>query len=191
MHLEADYLKSLSYTFDEAAVLRDLMTTFGQDVWQYAFFMTKNKDAADDLSQEVFLQAYKHLQSFRGHSTVKTWLLTITRNRAINYNRSAYIRKVLLVDRIISPKMTSPSAEHELFDQLETKQIWQCVMQLSSKYREPLILDAHYQMSMYEIADVLQIRIGTVKSRLSRAKAKVTAMLQQAEELTSQIVKEV
>jgi len=134
MHLEADYLKSLSYINDEAAVLRDLMTTFGQDVWQYAFFITKNKDAADDLSQEVFLQAYEHLQSFRGHSSVKTWLLTITRNRSINYNRSAYIRKVLLVDRIMSPKMTSPSAELELFDQLETKQIWQCVMQLSSKY---------------------------------------------------------
>jgi RNA polymerase sigma-70 factor, ECF subfamily len=186
IHLEADYLRSLSYTDDKSAVLRDLMTSFGQDVWNFAFFITKNKDAADDISQEVFLRAFRHLHTFRGQSSVKTWLLTITRNQSINYNRSAYIRKVWLVDRFLTSKITLPSAEHEMFDQLETKYIWHCVMLLPSKLREPLILDAHYQMTIQEIADVLQIRIGTVKSRLSRARAKLTEIMRQSNEMTNQ-----
>lgn len=160
--MEADYLKSLSYT--------------------------KNKDAADDISQEVFLRAFSNLHTFRGQSSVKTWLLTITRNQSINYNRSAYIRKVWLVDRLLTSKNALPSAENEMFDRLETKQIWHCVMLLPSKYREPLILDAHYQMTIQEIADVLQIRIGTVKSRLSRARTKLTELMRQSNEMTNQSI---
>ncbi|BBI31190.1 hypothetical protein KCTCHS21_05890 [Cohnella abietis] len=86
-----------------------LMTQYGQDVWNLAFVLTKRYDLADDVTQDVFLNAYKAIGTFRGASSVKTWLLSITRNISINYLRSAFMRKVTLTEWITS-KGTSPSA---------------------------------------------------------------------------------
>ncbi|MEK0314239.1 RNA polymerase sigma factor [Cohnella sp. 56] len=75
-----EYLKHLTQGYDRSAVLRDLMDLFGDDVWNFAYFLTGRHDTADDLSQEVFLAAYNGLHAFRGDCSVKSWLPTITRN---------------------------------------------------------------------------------------------------------------
>lgn len=175
--MESNFLQYLSYTDDREMVLNHLMTEYGQDVWNFVFFITKRSDVADDLSQEVFIRAYQHLSSFRGQSSVKTWLLTIARHQSINYIRSSYVKKMTFVDYWNTSKQTMPSAENVLFDQWETKRIWTCVMELPRKYREPLILSAHYQMPVEEIAQMLGVPAGTVKSRMSRARDKVSKCL--------------
>ena len=169
---ELDYLKHLSRSDDAAAVLDDMMRIYGPDVWRYAYFLTKRPDAADDISQDVFLKAYRKLSSFRGESSVRTWLLGIARHASLNYMRAAFFRKVTLVDRI-HPKDHGPSAEHVAIERLQTERIWAMVLSLPAKYREILILDAHYECSEQEMADLLGISRGTVKSRLHRARAKV------------------
>ncbi|MDF2659624.1 MAG: polymerase subunit sigma-70 [Paenibacillus sp.] len=76
---EYEYLQYLSSNMDSIALDR-LMLDFGKDVWNYAYFLTRDLHASDDISQEVFLRAYRSVKDFRGESTVKTWLLKITRN---------------------------------------------------------------------------------------------------------------
>jgi RNA polymerase sigma-70 factor (ECF subfamily) len=167
-----DYLKFVSETTDQKAILRDLMEAYGNDVWNYAFSICRNKDLADDVTQDAFLKVYRNLTTFRGEASVKTWLLTITRNAAYDYMRKAFWRKVTLVG-FISSTGTCQSAECEAMENLYASDIWKKVMSLSPKYREILILHAHYQLKTKEMAAILNISEGTVKSRLHHARLKV------------------
>lgn len=169
--LEHEYWKHLARM--DADSFRDLMVTYGQAVWNFAYFITKRDHLADDVSQDVFLQVYRNIDSFRGQSSMKTWLFAITRNIAVNYMRTAFMRKVTLVDWV-ARRETNPSAEHEALNHALTDEIWKMVLKLPVKFREVLILEAKYELTIKEMAHVLGISEGTVKSRLSRARRKMT-----------------
>jgi RNA polymerase sigma-70 factor (ECF subfamily) len=170
-----EYLKYLSESSDRKAILQELMKAYGKDVWNYAFSMTRKWDQADDITQEVFIKVYRNLHTFRSESSVKTWLLAITRNMTLDYRRSAFLRKVTLVD-LFTPAEKQPSTEQEVMEKMTVNEMWELVLKLPVKYREPLILYAHYQLSMKEIADMLGLSEGTVKSRLYHARSKLSKM---------------
>lgn len=171
-----EYLKSMVAVNDAHSLLSDWMESYGQDVWNYAFFLTKRKEAADDISQDVFMKALKHWNDFQGRSSVKTWLLTITRNLSLNYLKSSFVTRVSLIGWITS-KQTKPSAENEFMDAAAVSQIWKFVLELPPKYREVLILESHYQLPRKEMAQLLGISEGTIKSRLHRARTRLEQML--------------
>jgi len=171
-----DYLKYMTESEDRKALLNELMSAYGKEVWNYAFSITRKWDMADDITQEVFIKVYKNLHAFRSDSSVKTWLLTITRNTAIDFKRSAFLRKVTLTDRIGDSAGVRLSAEHDALEQLASSEIWKLVLELPVKYREVLILYAHHQMSLKEIADMLGVTEGTVKSRMFHARRKLSKM---------------
>jgi RNA polymerase sigma-70 factor, ECF subfamily len=156
----------------DAESFRELMLTYGQEVWNYTFFLTKRTDLADDISQDVFLKVFRNIASFRGESSMRTWLFTITRNIAINYRWSAFMRKIVLADSVTRTE-THPSAEQEAVQNSLSSELWQIVMNLPIKFREVLVLHAKYEFSQKEIAQLLGLSEGTVKSRLSRARQKV------------------
>ncbi|KIL34143.1 hypothetical protein SD71_20855 [Cohnella kolymensis] len=180
--MERPYWVSLTSGYDRNEVLTDLMRQYGDDVWNFAFFLTRRFDAADDICQEVFIMAFKGLYSFRGESSVKSWLLTIARNKSLNYLKSAFIRKVTLLDKVIPRERASPSAEAVMFDRLESAELWDHVMQLPRKLKEVIILDYHYGMAIKEIAAMLQLSEGTVKSRMFRAKQRMSELLKEERE---------
>jgi RNA polymerase sigma-70 factor (ECF subfamily) len=165
--LEEDYLQYVS-VLDNTGLQR-LMEAYGDDVWNYAYFICKRRDLADDIAQEVFIKAYRNIGSFRGECTVKTWLLKITRNTAYSYRRKSLFRKVVLLEFISG---VHPSAESEFLDRHLTDELWGIVLLLPMPYREVLILHALHGLSMEEIADALGIPEGTVKSRLHRGRLK-------------------
>lgn len=168
-----DYLQqAAAETTDTRTALRDLMTTYGDDVWNYAFSLCRNSDMSDDITQEVFLKVYRKLGSFRGESSIKTWLLAITRHTAFDMQRSSFWKRITSSD-IFTAAAVQPSAEHEAIERFSINDIWQKVMELPVKYREVLILYAHYQLSMREMAEILKLSEGTVKSRLFHARARV------------------
>lgn len=170
--LNFEYLKYLSETSDKKAILEQLMVAYGKDVWNYAYSITRKWDQADDITQEVFLKVYRNLYTFRSESSVKTWILTITRNMTLDYRRAAFYRKVTLMD-FLAPTAEAPSTEQEVMNQLATNDLWRMVLKLPVKYREVLILYAHYELSMKEMAQVLGVTEGTVKSRLFHARSKM------------------
>jgi len=156
--------------------LRDIMDRYGEDVWKYAFFLTKKTDLADDIAQEVFIKAYQSIHSFRGESTLKTWLLKITRNTSFSFRKKAYFKYHILT-RFAQANGVHPSAEETALEREFAHEIWGQVMHLSDKYREAILLNAHYQFSLEEIADMLQISVNTVKSRLFRARKELHKLM--------------
>lgn len=170
--------------------IRGLMESYGEDVWNYAYVITRNTYTADDVAQDVFIKAYRSQTSFRGEASVKTWLLRITRNTALSYQKRAFVRKVVLFgDRSPGgePDGTafpppSPSAESEFLDREVADELWRQVLKLPSQFRDPLVLSVHYQLSMEEIAAITGLSPGTVKSRIHRAKKKVAAKWKGADE---------
>lgn len=174
--MSGDYARHMET--GSAEWLEEVMDAYGQDVWNFAYFATKNRAIADDIAQEVFIRAYRHVHLFRGESSVKTWLLKITKNLSINYRKSAFFRKALLVDFIVRSG-NGHSAEHEFLEREVANEIWACVFRLPAKCREALILHAKYELSIQEIAHILGIPEGTVKSRLSAARKKLSKMLKE------------
>ncbi|MEI4804502.1 RNA polymerase sigma factor [Bacillus sp. NPDC077411] len=147
-----------------------------QDVWNYSFIITKDTHLSDDITQDVFIKAFENWHSFRNESSVKTWLLKITRNTALNYLKSSYFKRISLVSFFRDDKKYL-SAEQEFFNKEEMDGIWNVILNLPKKYREILILDAKYELSYGEIAETLGVSIGTVKSRLHRARTRVSKIL--------------
>lgn len=176
-----DYLPYLGSDADARQILHDLMTAYGDDVWNYAFLLCKRTDLADDITQDTFLKAYRHLSSFRGQSSVKTWLFTIARNTAFDYRKSGFFKRVLLSDAI-EHRGSHPSAEAEAMDVIISHELWEHVMNLPVKLRESLILYAHHQLKIREIAQLLELSEGTVKSRIFKARLKLTQMIGEREQ---------
>ncbi|MFF2481600.1 RNA polymerase sigma factor [Paenibacillus sp. NPDC058071] len=179
--METHYLTHLAGGYDRNLILEQLMDEFGHDVWSYAFFLTKQRQTADDIAQDVFLAAYESLYRYRGEGTVRGWLLTITRNRCYSFYKSSYKRKTVLA-RNVEPMGSAPSPEAEVLFREEAKEVWLRVMELPVRFREVLILDYRYGLSVKEIASVLNVTEGTVKSRSHRAKVKLSRMLAHGEE---------
>ena len=175
-----DYLKYISCDTDLKQTLNDLMKEYGDDIWNYAFLISKKEDLADDITQDTFLKAYKKLYTFRGQSSVKTWLFAIARNTAYDYKKSSFLRRVTLVDYITQQK-THPSAEAEAMESLVSSELWEKVLMLPVKLRESLILYAHHQMKLQEIAELLGISEGTVKSRIFKARIKLMQLTEERE----------
>lgn len=162
------------------AALREWMEEYGNDVWNYAYFLTSSREQADDISQEVFLKAYRYADTFRGQSSAKTWLLRITRNTVYSLSKKNAKWKQLFQGNDI-PHGSYPSAEAEAMDKQYTDAIWAVVMRLPVHYRETLLLEIRYGMTAQEISALLRVPQGTVKSRLSRARDKVRYALEQEE----------
>ncbi|OKP97260.1 RNA polymerase sigma factor [Paenibacillus sp. P46E] len=156
--------------------LREMMETYGSDVWHYAFFLTRSREQANDISQEVFLKAYKGIGKYRGQATIKTWLLTITRNTAFSFRRNSFWHRFSPLGNRQGPGQAS-SAEKEAIGNQVVSRIWEIILALPDKHREVLVLDIRQDLSVAEMAALLGVAQGTVKSRLARAREKVkTAM---------------
>lgn len=172
--------KELPYAmaYTPTMTLREMMETYGSDVWHYAFFLTRSREQANDISQEVFLKAYKGIGTYRGHASLKTWLLTITRNTAFSFRRNSFWRRFAPLGDRQGPGQ-APSAEKEAIGNQVVSRIWEIILALPDKHREVLVLDIQQDLSVAEMSALLGVAQGTVKSRLARARDKVRAAMKE------------
>jgi RNA polymerase sigma factor, sigma-70 family len=176
--MESEYLKYIQEI--DSTELYNLMTQYGDDVWRYAYALTNNYEQANDIAQEVFIKVHLHMSTFRGQSSFKTWLFSITRNLAVNEMRSGYIRRVLLFGQV-KPTVTVLSAESTYMANQAVEDIRAIIMGLSRKLREILLLHLEHDLTIQEMAQLLEISEGTVKSRLSRARKQVEKRWRESE----------
>jgi RNA polymerase sigma-70 factor (ECF subfamily) len=149
-------------------------------VYRVLFLLLKDADAADTLTQECFLRAYKKLASFRGECRIETWLLRIAVNLARDHGKSRrasfWKRLICLEDADSVPHQfrgTQPSPERALLACEQLKAVWKAVSSLPQQQRTIFLLRFAEEMSLAEIAAILKLRIGTVKAHLFRATTKV------------------
>lgn len=169
--------------------LREIMSLYGNDIWNYIYYLTKNMEQADDLTQEVFVKCFYRIGTYKGTSSLKSWLLTVARNTVFTYRKSRFFRTGLWGEvQSITPAArdyhgaeteaekllgTTRSAEMEYMGNQQTRDIWSIIMKLPDKLREVLVLDLKAGLSINEIAALTELPPGTVKSRLHRARRKV------------------
>jgi RNA polymerase sigma factor (sigma-70 family) len=138
--------------------------------YNLARWLVRNDQDAEDIVQESFLKAFKAQESFRG-SEAKTWMLSIVRNTAMDFlRRHKSGIAVTLGDQGYEPEDHSPDPERVLLEQSRREQVRQAISHLAGEFREVIVLREMEGLSYKEIASVLSIPMGTVMSRLSRAR---------------------
>lgn len=161
---------------DEAA-FSALVREFHSNVWRFILKSVHNPQDAEELTQETFISAWRSLQTFRGESKFSTWLLGIALNIARNHcNRSASRKEVALPeDNVLESLLPQAEDPSEL---TRSKQMLleldRAISRLPVELQEVVILVRLEDLSLEEAACALQIPLGTVKSRLSRARERLT-----------------
>ena len=144
---------------------------YQQLVFKTAYFMLGNKEEAEDVLQEVFIAVWKSRSTFdptRGKLT--TWLHRITFNQCVNRKRRKQVAILPMDDRFDLPEISGSELPEELLtNRLEYERTIKAINSLDGKHRPVLILRYFSGLSYGEIAQVLDIPLGTVKSRLNQA----------------------
>jgi RNA polymerase sigma-70 factor (ECF subfamily) len=137
-------------------------------VHKTAYLMLGNADEAEDALQEVFVRMYKSLSTFQpSKGAFTTWLHRITVNHCLNRRRKRHL-STLPLDEVSPASLAghSPLPESRL---AEEETILQALKQLSEKLRTVVILRYYWELSYAEMAQILDVPVGTVKSRLNLA----------------------
>lgn len=145
-----------------------LIHQFHADVYRYGFRLSGNAADAEDLSQQVFLAAHQHIGQLRNLQRARSWLLSITRNQFLKTRRRQ--RPVDSTSVQLEVNQVPESIQREDIDE---EQIQLALAEMLEDYRTVLLMYYFEDMSYREIADQLQIAMGTVMSRLSRAKGQL------------------
>ena len=143
------------------------MEQYGQDVWVFIYAAVRNQDVADDLTQEVFLRAFRHANQFRQASSVKTWLFAIARNAVRDHRRSAFVRRVQLVDDVAHH--VESTMEPSQLPSPEVEDAWPLVMQLKEADREVIVLRLRDDLSFAEISSITHVSEPALRVRYQRA----------------------
>ena len=156
----------------------ELVEQYRDNVYRLAYRMCGNAYDADEAAQEAFVAAWRAFPNFRGDAKFSTWLYRLTTNAAIDVMRREKRHQTVgdgeMID--LADDADSPQETVERTEQQEAVQ--KALATLSEEYREVLLLRYMEELDYAEIAEVLQLPSGTVKSRINRAKAALkTALL--------------
>jgi len=162
---DQDLLRAVAGGDQEA--LRRLYARHGSYILSYLIGQLENRSQAEEVLQDVMLAVWNGAARFRGHSKVRTWMLTIARNQAISARRKRRLP-------IIELDETLPASGNTAFQALEQRtemaDVVSALQQLPADQRETLELVFYHGLSGPEAASVLGVAHGTVKSRLHRAR---------------------
>jgi len=144
---------------------------------RYARVLTRDREMADDLVQDCLERAWGRFHLWRRHDNLRAWLFTIMHNVHANHVRRAKSRPATTSLDLIEGSQRRPVVRASQEDGLETRGLAAALEQLPEQQRQVLMLVALEQFSYEETARVLDIPIGTVMSRLSRARDRLRRLL--------------
>ena len=155
-------------------------------LYSYALVLTRNRTEAEDLLQETYVRALKAMLRLKAESNVKSWLFTILRNIWLNQLRHRRTAPQLVeMDLDESKDGISVEASHNphaiYVSELERSLVREAIQRLPPVFREIILLREYEELSYQEIATILECPIGTVMSRLARARVKLRILLRAAD----------
>ncbi|HVN02867.1 MAG TPA: sigma-70 family RNA polymerase sigma factor [Bryobacteraceae bacterium] len=157
-----------------------LLARFQQPVYNLALRLLNDPSDASDAVQEVFLKVFRNIGQFRGQSSLKTWIFRITINEAHNQRRWFFRhrrREVGIEEEQEDNRArtdvladTAQSPFDYVFDQEKQEMVEEALARINPTFRAAVVLRDITDLSYEEIADVLQVSLGTVKSRILRGR---------------------
>jgi RNA polymerase sigma-70 factor (ECF subfamily) len=157
---------------DEAIAL--LLPAFRRKVFGLAYSFLRDREAAEDVTQEVFIKVWRALPGFDGRASMSTWIYTIARNASLSALRARRPQSSLSDPEVMEAVETiNPVPPAEVL--VERAAILRLVDQLPTKQRQVIMLFYMEAQSHEEVATMLGMPVGTVKTLLHRARAQLSA----------------
>jgi RNA polymerase sigma-70 factor (ECF subfamily) len=154
--------------------LEQCIALYGKDIYSFCCHLTREKESADDLYQDTFLEAMKKITAIRYEENPKSYLLSIALRIWKNHIRKiawrSRIAPVNSDDSLMEQLSTESDFTEQFMEEEECKQLWSAINHLQDKLRIPLLLYYMENQSVSEIAKLLSLPQGTVKSRLYQAR---------------------
>ena len=147
----------------KAAAFETLVRAYQAPVWRLVYQLVRDRQLAEDITQEAFLRAYRFLPRYRGDARFSTWLLSVARNCAMDELRR-YERRQRLVEKLRA------RPEPPAWDQSVPVEVHDVLAALPQELREPIVLIDMLGTSYAEVAVILRAPVGTIKSRVHRGR---------------------
>mgnify|MGYP000097278418 CR=1 FL=1 len=171
---------------ERAQQLEYLMRRFGDEVLHLAYFYLKDRHAAEDVAQEVFLRVYCHLDDFTPEGSYHNWIYRITVNLCHDRLRSWTSRKVFAAEDLSGGEPTPrcvavdvADTEAQAIRSWEAERLLEAVMSLEPKYREVIALHYYSDLPVKQIAQLTGLTEANVKVRLHRARQRIRELLRE------------
>jgi RNA polymerase sigma-70 factor (ECF subfamily) len=154
-----------------------------EPLYNFAYWLAQNRDEAQDLVQETFAKSLRGFDGFQRGTNFKAWMFRILRNTFLTSRTGLRAMPMLDIDdpALDPPATSADDPERYLLRVRDREALEQAMAALPVSYREVLLLCDVEEMRYQEIAELLQIPIGTVMSRLSRGRSQMRALLRQNE----------
>src|ERR1700757_1420008 len=166
------------HTFD------DWVRQYQRLLFGIAYWWTGSRTDAEELTQEAFFQAYRSRSSLKEIEAVKGWLVSILRHCYAQINRKSHSRAEIPLDEVMEKSGETTDALSQSADPHDSLALRQALDRLDERHRLPLVLFYFQELSYREIATALELPLGTVMSRLSRARQWLHESLGRPTELT-------
>lgn len=151
-----------------------LLDLYGVKVFRMAFMFLRDRGRAEEVTQDIFLKLWQALPSYDGRAAASTWLYTIARNTCLSALRSDSYRKTMPLDSVTAPAAPPPVGGAGLLNRI---QLERCLERLPETQRHVITLFYFQEKSADEVARMLDLPVGTVKSHLHRARLALAAMM--------------
>jgi RNA polymerase sigma-70 factor (ECF subfamily) len=168
----------MTWRHDGAGHANAISVEYLDGLYGYALVLARNRPEAEDLVQETYFRAMQAMGRLRTESNVKGWLFTILRNIWLNQARrlrnGPQMVDIEAANNVVEPSMDS----HDLYvSKVEAEQVRAAIREMPLNFRELILLREYEDLSYQQIASVLDCPVGTVMSRLARARAKLRELL--------------
>jgi RNA polymerase sigma-70 factor (ECF subfamily) len=158
----------------------ELIDLYGERLYNLALQFAGSREEAEDLTQEIFLRLYQNLRQYRGDCPLVSWALRLSRNLCIDHYRRARQERLSLrvSDEVLAhlPAGGDIQAEAQLREEVEA--VHEALVRMPEEMAEVVTLRDLQGWSLEEVASYLDIPVGTVKSRLHRARLEVAGRVQ-------------
>ena len=155
--------------------LAGILQAYRRKVFGLAYSFVRNREAAEDVAQEVFIRVWRALPSFDGRASLSTWIYTIARNASLSALRDRRHGEPLEESDPVTLLETQPETSDSVESSAERAALLRLVEQLPERQRQAVLLYYMQEQSHEEVAAMLAMPVGTVKTLLHRARIRLAA----------------
>lgn len=166
---------------DKDQWLNELMELYGEPLTNLAYTYTKDWGRSQEIVQDVFVNCYRDFHKRHTIRSYKAWIYKITINRAKDYYKTSWFKRVFLVEKLPERAPSSSLVENVLIEKENDTRLAESVLNLKEKYRIVILLYYYEELGVREIASILGCNENTVKTRLKRGREQLEKMLREVD----------